>query len=323
MDANDDDAMSKDHQELRRALNDEVPAPEPGYWAEIDARLQSVAAEGSTSLAGEEVLLPNVDTAALVERPTNMNATNSPQDTPTNNRFRPLMLIAAAAVLIAGVLALASLRESPTTLDTADDTGIDESVEGAPEESAPPVTEPTVVAASSVPILFPEGFDVTSPITAVEPFEGEIAGSELAGTLCEGGLEARTPTLLPQPTENATAVDVSSQAVVQYMRYVFDAPEDAASVMAMWGEGRCEATVNIVDGVPTDEGVILVADQPVEITVPAAYDAAAIQLETPGDVPVGIVVVGAGPEIVLAVTVAPPEPSDIPRILDTVASAYR
>jgi len=309
--------------ELRDALRAEVPEPGPDYWDNIDARLQGVVAERLLADAEKSPTGQSRDTRTTLSRPTGMN--NQP-DTPTAP-YRPFLLVAAAVALVAvGVFALINVRDTTSTVDFADDATPSEEVEdpgGDASEAVDAPTEPTSPEATEVPILVPDGFDIATPVTPLEPFEFESVGPDLTGTLCESGIEARTPDIFPQPVEEAVAVDPATQIMVRYTRFELEPPQDADSILNLWGEGGCEATFETVqedNGTIAIGDTILIPDQPIDIDVPEGYRAEAIRLDTPGS-PVGILVVGAGQEVVLAVVVDPPV-DEIPRILQSAADAY-
>lgn len=129
--------------ELQEALNNEVPAPGGSYWSNIDAMLQSVAAESADSHEFDiEEISESSDTDDSVIRLTDM--TTSIHPTPTS-RFNPLLLVAAAAIVLAGIAGVFLFQDSSSVpVDTADDQGIvEEAPEPVPAEDTPVAPDET------------------------------------------------------------------------------------------------------------------------------------------------------------------------------------
>lgn len=239
----------------------------------------------------------------------------------TNNKQRSAMLFAVLALVAAacGGTATVDVADSAAP-ETAQDAAVQEDVAESSEVES---TEAPTPQATSAEILIPGDFDILQPPTPIEPFEFETFGPDLGGTLCESGQQARTPFELPPPAESAVAVDPATQAQLNYSRFVLDTPDAVTAFVEKWGEGGCEATIETevaADGSQTVTGTALIPDQPVAINLPEGYNAEAVQIDGQG-IPVGILVLGGGSEVVLAVVTNPPV-DEIPRILQSAASAY-
>lgn len=113
--------------ELRDYLQSRIPAPGPGYWDSIDARLRgeeppSRPVDVAGSASSDERHVESSDTDASVIRPMGMNKTNS-LGSPR------ILLLAAALIVIAGLGAVALLNradDEPVGVATASDDPADD-----------------------------------------------------------------------------------------------------------------------------------------------------------------------------------------------------
>lgn len=108
----------KPNDPLGDALRRETPAPGPGYWDAIDARLAATAAERpDDAVIHLDHPGAKTDTEDRVIRLTDMNTTAPSPTQPTRTL---VVAIAAVAALIVGIVGFAALRDdAPTPVESA------------------------------------------------------------------------------------------------------------------------------------------------------------------------------------------------------------
>ncbi len=153
--------------QLGRRLNDAIPEPGADYWAKIHGHLADI--EQADDFDASDGVDDFSDTKPVVHRLTAMNNTTPPKTHAPKSQGRPMLLAAAALVLIVGLGALAvTMRNNDddvTELDVAAQTN-----DGAQSATVPETGDP---AATTKPNA---GNATAAPTTVVPPAGAAIAG---------------------------------------------------------------------------------------------------------------------------------------------------
>lgn len=230
----------------------------------------------------------------------------------TNTRARIGAIIGIVALLAA---ACGSTTEVDASADASQPPVEAESEEAVEESSDTAVEE-------GLEIRISDELTVLTEVAPVEDLDLDNIGiDDPPEATCASGAEARTPFTLPFPVEAATA-QFADAHTVSFQRFVFDSADEATAALELYGPGNCEAVVETIDGVPSDD-VNIIEDQALELAADLVFPTATTLVSDPVMIggPAGLLLIQNGAEIVLVVAIAPTV-DDITAALETAAGPY-